>query len=101
MDYNNFLKHTNIVNSCKLIKLVKFWFVKKWIISFLNFKDRKRIIEFLLLYVVAILIILINGVHAIVILFNILARLYNCRCVALTAHIRLDSRETRQYNSYV
>jgi len=38
-------------------------------------------------------IILINGVYASVILFNILARLYNCRCVALNAHIRLEKQD--------
>lgn len=40
------------------------------------------------------LIILINGVYANVILFNILARLYNCRCVALNAHIRLEKQDS-------
>lgn len=40
------------------------------------------------------LIILMNGVYANVILFNILARLYNCRCVALNAHIHLEKQDS-------
>jgi len=55
--------------------------------------NAERFIEYMFFNCMLHPIILINGVYASVILFNILARLYNCRCVALNAHIRLEKQD--------
>lgn len=92
MDYNKFFINIQILLFYKL--LTKFRFVKKWLLI-LNFKQKDSLnIFFYILLNISNLIILINGVCANVILFNILARLYNYKCVAFIAHIRLEKQDS-------